>query len=47
MRVHIHASMIAAIFTFLEWLLAIIPIKFIAAHYEGRSALASGVLNVL
>ena len=47
MRVHIHASLIAALFTFLEWLLAVIPVKFVAAHFEGRSALASGVLNVL
>jgi len=47
MRVHIHASLIAAIMTFLEWLIAVIPVKFVAAHFEGRSALASGVLNVL
>lgn len=47
MRLHVHASVIAAIFTVLEFLIAWIPIKMIAARYEGRSALASGVLNVL
>ncbi len=47
MRVHLHASVLAAIFTVLEFLIAWIPIKMIAARYEGRSALASGVLNVL
>jgi hypothetical protein len=45
--VHVHASLVAAVFTLLEWLIAIIPLKFIAAKFEGRSALASGVLNVL
>ena len=45
--VHVHASLIAAFFTLLEWFIAIIPVKFVAAHFEGRSALASGVLNVL
>jgi hypothetical protein len=47
MRVHIHASVIAAFLTFLEFLLAWIPVKIIAANFEGRSALASAVLNVL
>jgi len=47
MRLHLHASVLAAIFTVLEFLIAWIPIKMIAARYEGRSALASGVLNVL
>ena len=47
MRVHIHASLIAAVFTLLEWLMAVIPLKFVAAHFQGRSALADGVLNVL
>lgn len=47
MQLHIHASMLAALLTFLEFLLIWIPVKFLAARYEGRSALASGVLNVL
>lgn len=47
MRVHIHASAITALLTFLEFLIAWIPVKIVAAHFEGRSALASGVLNVL
>lgn len=47
MKVHLHASVIAALFTVLEFLIGWIPIKMIAANYEGRSALASGVLNVL
>lgn len=47
MRIHIHASIVAALFTVLEFLIAWIPIKIIAARYQGRSALANGVLNVL
>jgi len=47
LRVHIHASVIAAILTFLEFLIAWIPVKILAAYFEGRSALASAVLNVL
>jgi hypothetical protein len=47
MRVHVHVSMLTAIMTVLEFLIAWIPIKFVAANYEGRSALASAVLNVL
>lgn len=47
MRVHLHASMLAALLTFLEFLIAWIPVKIVAAAYEGRSALASGILNVL
>ncbi len=46
-KVHLHINVVAAFLSFLEWLLIVIPIKFIAAQYEGRSALASGVLNVL
>lgn len=45
--VHIHGSVITALLTLLEFLLAWIPIKMIAAHYENRSALAAAVLNVL
>jgi len=47
MKLHLHASVIASVLTFLEWLLAVIPVKMLAAKFEGRSALASGVLNVL
>jgi hypothetical protein len=47
MKVHIHASVIAAVLTVLEFLIAWIPIKLLAANFEGRSALASAVLNVL
>lgn len=47
MRVHIHASVITAFLTLLEFLIAWIPIKMLAANFEGRSALASAVLNVL
>jgi len=47
MRVHIHVSMIAWLLTVMEFLLGWIPIKIIAANFEGRSSLASAVLNVL
>lgn len=47
MKVHLHASMMDALLTFLEFLIAWIPVKIIAAYFEGRSALASAVLNVL
>jgi hypothetical protein len=47
MRVHLHISLLHAFMTFLEFLIAWIPVKIVAANYEGRSALASGVLNVL
>jgi hypothetical protein len=47
MKLHLHASLWAAFLTFLELMIALIPIKIIAARYEGRSALASAVLNVL
>jgi hypothetical protein len=39
--------MIHAFVTLLEFLLAWIPVKILAAHYSGRSALADGVLHVL
>jgi hypothetical protein len=44
---HLHVSMIHAFVTVLEFLLAWIPIKILAAHFSGRSALADGVLHVL
>jgi hypothetical protein len=47
MKVHIHASVIAAVLTVLEFLIAWIPIKMLAANFAGRSALADGILNVL
>lgn len=47
MRVHLHASVLAALLTGLEFLLFWIPLKIIAAYFEGRSALASAVLSVL
>lgn len=47
MKVHLHVSFIHAFITFLEFLIAWIPVKIVAAQFEGRSALASGVLNVL
>lgn len=47
MRVHLHLSMLHAFMTLLEFLIAWIPVKIIAANFEGRSALASGVLHVL
>lgn len=47
MKLHLHVSMIHAFMTLLEFLLAWIPIKILAANFEGRSALASGVLHVL
>lgn len=46
-KVHLHINVFAALLSFLEWLIIVIPVKFVAAHFEGRSALASGVLNVL
>lgn len=47
MRNHIHLSLIHAWITFLEVIIILIPAKLIAARFEGRSALASGVLHVL
>lgn len=47
MKLHLHVSMLHALMTFLEFIIAWIPIKLLAANFEGRSALASGVLHVL
>jgi len=44
---HLHVSWIHAVNTFLEFLLIWIPIKMLAANYEGRSGMASAVLHVL
>jgi hypothetical protein len=46
-KLHLHISLVHAFLTVLEFLIAWIPIKLVAANYEGRSALASGVLHVL
>lgn len=47
MNNHIHLSLIHAWITFLEVILILIPVKLIAARFEGKSALASGILHVL
>lgn len=44
---HLHISLIHLLVTFLEWLLVYIPVKIVAANFEGRSALASATLHVL
>jgi hypothetical protein len=46
MRTHIHVSFIHALCTFLEILLAWIPMKLVAARYASSSSLASAVLHV-
>jgi hypothetical protein len=46
-RVHVHVSLIHCFITLLEFLLAWIPVKIIAANYAGRSALADATLSVL
>jgi hypothetical protein len=45
MRLHI--SLLSALLTVMEFLLAWIPIKIVAAQYAGRSALADSILTVL
>lgn len=44
---HLHISALHVLCTFLELLLAWIPVKIIAAHFESRSALAAATLHVL
>jgi hypothetical protein len=46
-RIHLHVNFLAAFLTLLEVLIAWIPIKLLAARFEGRSNLASAVLHVL
>lgn len=46
MRVHVHASVVAMILTFLEFMIVWIPVKIIAARYQG-TAPGNAVLNVL
>lgn len=47
MKLHIHISFFHALMTLLEFMIAWIPIKLVAANFEGRNALASAVLHVL
>jgi hypothetical protein len=44
---HIHISLIHCLITVLEFLIAWIPIKLIAARFDGKNAVASSVLHVL
>lgn len=44
---HLHIGLIALIVHFLEFLVIWIPVKLIAANFEGRSAVASATLHVL
>lgn len=46
-RIHVHVSFLHAFVTVLEFLLAWIPIKIVAANFAGRSALADATLHVL
>jgi hypothetical protein len=45
MRLHI--SFLSALLTLLEFLLAWIPIKIVAAQYAGQNSLADSILTVL
>ena len=45
MRLHI--SFLSALLTMLEFLLAWIPIKMLAAQFAGRNGLADSILTVL
>lgn len=44
---HLHVSWIHAFMTLLEILIVWIPIKILAARYEGSSGFASATLHVL
>lgn len=44
---HLHLSFIHCLVTAIEVLLALIPLKIIAANYVGRSSLADAVYGVL
>lgn len=46
-RMHLHISLLHAFCTFLEVLIAWIPLKLLAARFADQSALASVVLHVL
>jgi hypothetical protein len=43
----VNISVLACLLTLLEFLLAWIPIKLVAAQYAGQSVLADAVLTVL
>jgi hypothetical protein len=47
MNMRLHISLLSALLTVLEFLLAWIPIKIVAAQYAGRSGLADSILTVL
>ncbi len=47
MRLHLHANLVSGFIIFLQFLMAWIPIKFLASKFEARSPLAAAVLNVL
>jgi hypothetical protein len=47
MNMQLHISFLSCLLTVLEFLLAWIPIKIVAAQYAGRSSLADSVLLVL
>jgi len=47
MRIHLHISFLHAFVTFLEFLIAWIPVKLVAANYDGKNGVASAVLHVL
>ena len=44
---HVHISFLHALMTFLEVLLAWIPVKLVAANFSDRSSLAAAVVHVL
>ncbi len=47
MNMRLHISLLSAILTMLEFLLAWIPIKIVSAQFAGRSSLADSILSVL
>lgn len=47
MNIQLRISFLSCLLTVLEFLLAWIPIKIVAAQYSGRSALADAFLTVL
>jgi hypothetical protein len=44
---HLHLGLVSAFITVLQFLIAWIPIKLLAARYDGKSGLASATLHVL
>jgi hypothetical protein len=47
MNMRLHISLLSALLTFLEFMLAWIPIKIVAAQFAGRSSLADSILTIL